>query len=299
MKIIKNTLLIIVLFLFSCKEETTSIETKTDDIKISKKIEKSNLNISILLDLSDRINPKKYPNLSMEYYERDLGYITAIAKAFEKHMLTKKTREINDKIQLFVDPEPLDKALNSKIATLKKQFNKHNATKEYIGETADTYTTICREIYEKAIADGKFIGSDIFGFFKNKITNYCIDNDYRNIVFILTDGYMFHKDYRIRDKNKTSYLTPKTIKNFRLNTNSWQTKFEKGSYGFLPIHQNVENLEVLVLGINPSKNNPHENDVLDAYWNKWLLEMNVKNYEIKSADLPTHLEDVIRNFINE
>ena len=33
----------------------------------------SNLNISVLLDLSDRIDTIKYSNPSMEFYQRDLG----------------------------------------------------------------------------------------------------------------------------------------------------------------------------------------------------------------------------------
>ena len=40
----------------------------------------SNLNISVLLDLSDRIDTIKYSNPSMEFYQRDLGYLKSVAK---------------------------------------------------------------------------------------------------------------------------------------------------------------------------------------------------------------------------
>ena len=53
---------------------------------------KSNINISLLLDLSDRIDSSLYPNPSMEYYKRDLGYITSVANAFEFHVKKKKIR---------------------------------------------------------------------------------------------------------------------------------------------------------------------------------------------------------------
>lgn len=291
-------LLVFLLLVVGCKEETknTSEEVKVTET-VSKKKSTENLNISILLDLSDRINPVKNANATMEYYQRDLGYIAAITKAFENHILHKKTRAINDQIQVFVDPEPSDITLNEKIAALKLEFNRYNATKEYIDETKETYQSNCKEIYESAIKDGKYVGSDVFNFFKNKVSNYCVKKGQRNILIILTDGYMYHKDSKIRDKNKTSYLTPKVIDGFKLNTNSWKQRFEKRNLGFLPLQQNLEELEILILGVNPAKDNPFEKDVIKAYWTKWLSEMKVDKFEIKSADLPTHVEDVIESFI--
>src|SRR5690606_13997404 len=89
------------ILIISCK---TDIEEKNKEqpitpvetIKLSST--RPNLNISILLDLSDRINPKKYPNPAMEFYERDLGYIHSIAKSFELHLRSKRSIKINDHI---------------------------------------------------------------------------------------------------------------------------------------------------------------------------------------------------------
>ena len=61
----------------------------------------SNLNISVLLDLSDRIDTIKYSNPSMEFYQRDLGYLKSVAKTFTSSMLTKRVMQLNDKIQLY------------------------------------------------------------------------------------------------------------------------------------------------------------------------------------------------------
>ena len=61
----------------------------------------SNLNISVLLDLSDRIDTIKYSNPSMEFYQRDLGYLKSVAKTFTSHMLKKRVRQWEDKIQLY------------------------------------------------------------------------------------------------------------------------------------------------------------------------------------------------------
>ena len=56
-----------------------------------------NLNISVLLDLSDRINPEKYPSPAMDFYRRDIGYLKTIAENFEAHIMNKKLIKIDDK----------------------------------------------------------------------------------------------------------------------------------------------------------------------------------------------------------
>ncbi|PHO01551.1 hypothetical protein CSC82_23010, partial [Rhodobacteraceae bacterium 4F10] len=86
-------------------------------------------------------------------------------------------------------------------------------------------------------------------------------------------------------------------RNFKLNKGNWKEKFQSKDYGFLPLHKNLENVEVLVLGVNPNKKNPYEEDVIKEYWKKWLTEMNVKKFQIKRADLPIHINDVINDFI--
>ena len=65
----------------------------------------------------------------------------------------------------------------------------------------------------------------------------------------------------------------------------------------MPVNQNLESLEVLVLGINPNKKNPYEEDVIKEYWAKWLTEMKVKRFDLKRADLPSHLDKIIKEFL--
>ncbi|RLJ99532.1 hypothetical protein [Tenacibaculum discolor] len=297
-KLIIVTLVIILAYSCSNKKEKDPIAEVSKEVRSTSKIKsKENLNISIVLDLSDRINPKKYPEPSMEFYQRDLGYIESVAKTFENHIRGKRTNKINDKIQLFVEPAPSDSELNQKIATLKTQFDKTNATKDEILKTSKKYTEICNNIYETAITDDSYVGSDIRGFFKNKLQDYCVEEGYKNVVVVLTDGYVYHKDNLTKEQNRTSYLVPKTIRNFKLNKGNWKEKFQSKDYGFLPLHKNLENVEVLVLGVNPNKKNPYEEDVIKEYWKKWLTEMNVKKFQIKRADLPIHINDVINDFI--
>ena len=141
------------------------------------------------------------------------------------------------------------------------------------------------------------MGSDIWGFFKNKVKDYCIKDKHRNVLFILTDGYMFHKDSKFSEVNKTSYLTPELLKSMKLNTSDFKNKIEDKGFGFIKANDDLNNLEVIILGINPEKGNPFEADVIKTYWQNWLNEMNVQKYQVKDADLPSNLEPIIKNII--
>jgi hypothetical protein len=92
---------------------------------------------------------------------------------------------------------------------------------------------------------------------------------------------------------KTSYLTSKLIKSNNLTTSDFKKTFEKNNFGFVKANDNLSNLEVIVLGINPEEGNPFEEAVIKEYWENWLKEMKIKKYQIKSADLPSNLEPII------
>lgn len=152
-------------------------------------------------------------------------------------------------------------------------------------------------IYELAIKDNHYVGSDTWSFFKNKVKDYSIEEEYRNILIILTDGYMFHMNNKRTEGNKTTFLTPEYIRSEKLNSSQWENIFEKGEYGFIPATDNLENLEILVLGINPDPKNQYEGELIRKYWADWFEKMGVKRYEIKDAELPSNMEKIIQDFI--
>lgn len=256
-----------------------------------------NLNISILLDLSDRINPAKNPTPAMEIYNRDLGYISSISNAFETHLKKSKVRQMNDNIQVFFEPEPMNSEINTISQKMKLSFNKNNITKNAISEISPIYKSSSSKIYNLALKDDKFVGSDIWSFFKNKAADYCILSKHRNILIILTDGYMYHVDNKIKEGNQTTFLTPQLIKTSKLNVPNYKSIMEQNKFGFIPATQNLQDLEVVVLGINPEKGKAFEEDVIVKYWEDWLKAMKVKKFYIKGADLPSNLDPVIKKII--
>ncbi|GEJ45120.1 hypothetical protein CRS_17280 [Chryseobacterium sp. ON_d1] len=225
-----------------------------------------------------------------------MEYIKAIEKGLLNHIKSKRIITYDDQMQVFFNPEPSDPKMNELTKELKVSFNK-DTPKSYFNSVDKKYSELPSSIYQSAIKDGKYIGSDIWEFFKNKVKDYCIKDDRRNILFILTDGYMYHENTRFDEKKensyKTSYLTTKLIKANNLITSGFKETIEKNGYGFVKANEDLKNLEVIVLGINPEKGNPFEEAVIKEYWKNWFKEMKIKNYQIKSADLPSNLEPVI------
>lgn len=280
---------------FSCKQESDKEEQEIS----AKSPVSENYNISILLDLSDRISLKKNPNPTMEYYQRDLGYIKSVSEAFTEHLKSKRIRQIDDKMQLFFNPEPLDPAINTIAKNLRISIDKNNASKDLLNSLNSNYASQTSKIYESAIKDNKYVGSDIWSFFDSKVKDQCIENKYRNILIILTDGYMFYESTVMKEGNRTTYITPELIRKNGLNTKDWDKKMHEQDFGFIKTNDDLSNLEVLVIGINPNHNNPYEEKVIKAYWTKWFTEMKISHFEIKNADLPSNTENIIKDFILE
>lgn len=285
----------------SCGDEAPSVKVETQssaDVKKGKVTE--NLNVSILLDLSDRIDPVKNANSSMEFYQRDLGYIESITKAFETHLKSKQIIKINDQIQVYFEPEPPNPEVNQLSKELRLSFTKADVSKEAIEKISAHFTSISEKIYQLAIGEKEYPGADIWGFFKNKVKDYCIKPNHRNILFILTDGYMFHEDSKFLEGNRSSYLTPQLVKALELRTSSYDELIKAEGYGFVKANEGLDELEVVVLGVSPAKASPFEGDIINEYWLGWLQDMSVKQPLTKPipADLPSNLDQVIQKYMN-
>ena len=99
---------------------------------------------------------------------------------------------------------------------------------------------------------------------------------------------------------RTSYLTPKSLGTLKLDRSDWKDIMAKKDFGFIPATIGLEDLEVLVIGIQSNNDdNPYAQDIIQTYWENWLLEMGVQksNLKIKNADIPSSIEKVIFDFI--
>ncbi|MEN3323692.1 hypothetical protein VP395_08130 [Mariniflexile soesokkakense] len=275
-------------------EDVIKSEFSSDCPKYILDQKENNLNISILLDLSDRIEEAKIK-------EKDSAYLSSLSKVFVDHVKHKKLILLEDRIQLFFNPEPSDTDINNIAKELKVVFTKQSY-KTQIEETVSLYALKPSQLYDLAKKDaikaGGYPGSDIWSFFKYNAADYCIDTCHRNILIILTDGYMYHNKAVMKEKNRTSYLTPNSLNALKLNKGNWKDEMEKKDLGFIPATTHLNDLEVLIIGITSRNDeNPYSYEIIEAYWNKWFDDMGVKKYKIKNADIPSSIEKVISDFI--
>lgn len=257
------------------------------------------LNISILLDLSDRISPDINP-CTPSHIERDTAIVNFIVDYFKRDMEKLGLYKAKGKIKLFCYPYPNNPKINTITKALKADCsNINNKQKRAVYKTiGSTFSNSLATIYEQAISDGDWIGSDIWRFFKNDVKDYCVDTNpnYRNILVILTDGYIYHSQSKRRVDNRFEYLLANNIKQYR-GANAIQN-IEKDDFGLIAERNDLNDLEVLVLEISPEKNHPNDEDILKYCIGKWLKEMNVKRYSIFNTDLTTHTVERIENFLN-
>ena len=261
------------------------------------KITKEQLNISILIDLSDRIKENKY---------KDQELIRSVAEFFKQHIEKKNLFFIHDQIKVIFYPEPQNNKINTIAESLNIKLDPSN--KEEIKNTWENITTNFSKqisaLYDYAEAEGEksnYPGSDIWRFFADKVHDYCIESnkEYRNILIIITDGYLYHKDSQNREKNRTTYLTGPFLEKegFRDNP-SWEQKFEEENFGFISKRNDLNNLEVLVLEVNPSQVHLDDDQIIKKYWSEWFEEMNVKKSKIYTTDLPSNTTELIKIFLS-
>ncbi len=292
-------ILLAVIFLFACNKVKNNTQKTQNPYQVKGKL----LNITILLDLSDRIDPEVYP-AQPSHYKRDMELIKTITEIFKQDMEKKGAYLAKEKIRLIFSPMPNDPEINNIVKILDIDLSKYSVqqTKEK-KKVFDTITGLYQYelayIYDKVLKEKHFIGADIWRFFKDDVRDFAIDPDtnYRNILVIITDGYLYHPNSIFHEGNRTSYIGVKMLN--RLRGPNWHEKFVKGDYGILnPLDpdEKLDNLEVLVLELTPKPAFPNDIDILKTYWKKWLREMGVKHYAVYASELPTLTEKRIKNF---
>lgn len=239
------------------------------------------LNISVYLDLSDRLTR----DLTPSQMERDTAIINHLVDIFINDCI-KNGKIINSSnhFQVFFYPAPA----SSEIAQLAKGLNVDLAKSEIRNKKTDLkemksrFQSNLTQIYTDAIRDKKWVGSDIWGFFSNKIVDeLCIRPGYRNILIILTDGYLYHVANKINSGSAYSYVLPQTLA-------------VQGS-SLLVKRNGLDNLEVLMLEVNPY--DPKQHDALVSVLEKWFKEMGVNKFQVSETAIPVNTEIYIDNFI--
>ena len=265
--------------LTGCPPDSSSDNSKAEN---STPTEKLPLNISVYLDLSDRLTR----NLTPSQTDRDTAIINHLIDIFINDCINDKIINSKNHFQIFFYPSPN----NSQIAQLARGLNLDmskcdiKSKKKELMEMKQRFQNNLSQIYSDALDQQKWVGSDIWGFFSNKeVDKLCIRKGYRNILVILTDGYLYHVDNKVQDGNAYSYILPQTL---AIDNSSLITK-----------RDNLSNLEVLMLEVNPYV--PTQHDKLVSVLEDWFKDMGVKKFVVSETALPVNTEVYIDSFIND
>jgi len=295
---------IILALLVSCSsgnKNNSSNQNNQEAQKTQKTNSHGQLNITILLDLSDRIDKVKYP-VKPEHYQRDIANVKFVSEFFIKDMESRGVYMSNGKMKVIFSPRPQDPNVNILAEKLNVDLSKmDNKQKKNIHDNmASVFTENLSKIYDLSISSHKWVGSDIWRFFKNDVKDYCVDHnpDYRNILIILTDGYIYHDDSKDKVGNRYAYILPQIFTKYKLRNNpEWERVIEEKDIGIIKKRDDLENLEVLVLEVSPSPNYKNDEDIIKGLLVKWFEEMNVKRYAIYNSDLPSYTQQRITDFL--
>lgn len=242
------------------------------------------LNISVYLDLSDRITRDLTPTQK----ERDMAIVGYIADYFKEHTQGPKILQSKNSMKIFFYPAPK----NTKVSTLAGELNvdmqKYQGVNKRIAleNMRSKFNENLNLIYDMAIEANEFPGCDIWDFFSNKnnVDIQCIRKGFRNILVILTDGYLFDENHMVQDGDAYSYISSTTLKN----PNS----------SLIVRRAGLEDLEVRILEVNP-KEMSHRDHLVSILEN-WLKDMGVKleNITVVETNLPSTTQTVIESFLD-
>lgn len=263
------------------------VGTNDDQIKdsITTNVPKP-INLSIYLDLSDRIKPDGSASLSQK--EKDMAIVEYLTNYVKDKAVKEKILPCKDRIKVFFYPAPSD----SKIAMLSEKLEldlgttEMAAKKKTLIEFGGEFKSSMEQIYTSTINTSNWQGSDIWGFFNKPIDNYCIKDGYRNILVVLTDGYIFYAPDKRQDGDASNFILNQTLSNAHSKLLVGREDLPK-----------LDNLEVLMLELNPDplSYQPKMEQVIM----NWLKEMGVEKCYVGETDVPSNTKLIIENFLNE
>jgi hypothetical protein len=273
-------------FLKAIRDKLASLnlsESEIADCKTWIPSSRQNLNLIIVPDLSNRImddinNPAQITN--------DTIILRYIWQAFEK--ATEAKTDSRDRLVVDVTDEGQAKGLfrtlaNDLVFDLSEHSGKINRLYFKNSAVRDRYTNSIRKLYN--LAKDAPLGADYWSYFRRNLSRHIqtptIHDDYRNILILITDGYL-----EAQDKLHTGSLSARIPIASRIK-NGYSVEDALGDLRIEDIHLRFPTLEVLILEVQERKRySPQEPndkgtsedyDILQALWRDWFNRLEIKN----------------------
>ncbi|MBD5175961.1 MAG: hypothetical protein HDS25_02270 [Bacteroides sp.] len=244
----------------------------------SEKSSSQPLNLTVFVDLSDRIEKEKD---NLKQFDKDQTILNALIESFIDKQQKEGFQKSQDSFQLIFYPAPAGAQKYADKLCLDLSEIKGPKKKELLNFKSSHEQNI-KELYENALKTKEYFGSDIWGFFfKDKVRDYYKDG-YRNVIVFLSDGYIFDANNKIKQNgNEYSYLLPQTLA-------------VKDS-NLIPCKISNSNFELLFIECNP---NPQTDFIkMKSVLETWFQEMGIPSIDIQDTDLPANTIKHLNNSI--
>lgn len=294
---------VVVIVLLMLGNNSSKIEINTDDnstisdsitISVQPYGRNKPLNITVLLDLSDRITKSTNPSNT----ERDIAIVKNVISVFKNDIANKQLVLMDGCLKVLFYPTPNDTNMASLAQELEVSVSKNTSNLKDIVTTnmlEQKFENNLKTIYDKALKQNKWPGCDIWNFIKSKQNLYMKDAKYRNILVIVTDGYVYHQNAKFNSGKRYSYLLGSNIAPYRDPVN-YDTKIQNDDFGLISTKNDLSGLEVLVLEVNPEQGKPVDYDIIKLVLSNWFKEMGASKCEVYQTDLPSNTKVNIDKF---
>ena len=248
------------------------------------------LNLTVYLDLSNRLVVT--PDQQQKGYsqkDRDLAIVDQLVDEFKRHSEdTFKLPYSQDIFEVIAYPVPSGGGINTLLEKLKTDCpsygKNYGARKNRLLTMKDSIHNTLNTIYDRTIAEQQWPGADIWGFFSNGAARTrCVRKGYRNVLVVITDGYIYHKNNRIDQGNAHSYILNSTL------ADSTASLIAQG--------KGLGDLEVLFMELERPAAHPEYRDRMYKVIGDWLGAMGVTRYELVDTDVPANLTPYIKDFL--
>lgn len=240
------------------------------------------LNISIFLDLSDRLVQPMEPS----QMARDTAIVNGIVDFFIEKSFNAKLLKSENHLRLFFYPTPQNGQINmlSKALDVDLKKLKGAEKKQKLESMKASINTSLEQIYTSTLKSKNWIGCDIWGFFSSNKVDMCLRKDCRNIMIILTDGYVYAENNLQKKDNAYSYISSQTL--------------DIPDSKLITKRKGLDNLEILLMEINPKDKVKHETRMTEVL-EGWFKSMGVKKVSVVTTDISANTLPLMESFLND
>lgn len=234
----------------------------------------------VLADLSDRVDSALNPGQA----QRDIAAARAAFAVFERHVSEQSFVFSADRFALVAAPQKGTDILYGELAdSLTIDMNKLSSGGiSAFRQARNRAFRGLEELYAGAMRLPSYPGADIWSFVRHDLSTYELiptrPAPVRNILVILTDGYLAFEDAELRGRPVGTYMATanSSLAVPKLDLSQW---------------------EVVVLEMKPRTFNDRE--ALEATWRTWFQGMHVRRFAVYfQQDGQQHLQDILERWVS-